>query len=151
MYTTLVSGCPLDVRLSATEGCHLKEWFLQAATRGVRDRWPLMGACLAHNKHWECRKAQQCRNKFDNCLWLLYLMPCHRKNRLKEYRKAFVIFDGITPSLPIVCCTYVALSGLATFYGKDRRYKIHVVMERFLVTYMYHGIFHEIPALHYNY
>lgn len=50
MYTTLVSGCPLDVRLSATEGGHLKEWFLQAATRGVRDRWPLMGACLGMQK-----------------------------------------------------------------------------------------------------
>ena len=45
---------------------------------GVRDRWPLTGACPASNKHWECKKyhgvkwffvllLMQCRDICDNC------------------------------------------------------------------------------------
>ena len=35
--------------MSVTGAGRLREWFSQAATRGVGDRWPLAGACPANN------------------------------------------------------------------------------------------------------
>ena len=48
----LVSGHPQDAKkVSVTGAGRLREWFSQAATRGVGDRWPLTWACPANNKY----------------------------------------------------------------------------------------------------
>ena len=38
-------------KVSVIGAGRLREWFSQAATRGVGDRWPLTGACPLNNKH----------------------------------------------------------------------------------------------------
>ena len=53
----LVSGHPRDgIKMSVTGAGRLREWFSQAATRGVGDRWPLTGACPANHKYWYTKK-----------------------------------------------------------------------------------------------
>lgn len=52
----LVSGHAWEAKkVSVTGDGRLREWFLQAATRVVKDRWPLMGAFPANNKHWNAK------------------------------------------------------------------------------------------------
>ena len=53
----LDSRQPWDAKKASITGAgHLQGWCLQAAFRGVRDRWPLTGACPANNKQWECKR-----------------------------------------------------------------------------------------------
>ena len=48
----LESGHPRDaIKMSVTGAGRLREWFSQASTRGVEDRWPLAGG-LAKLKYW---------------------------------------------------------------------------------------------------
>ena len=47
----------------------------KAATRVVRDRWPLTGACPANNKHWKC-KIKFHRINFFFFFWFYCCMQC---------------------------------------------------------------------------
>ena len=74
----LVSGHHGDAKKVPVTGAgRLRECFSKAVTRGVRDRWPLTGACPANNKHWECRDVYEDKNKHWNMAQ--YKNHCHKQ------------------------------------------------------------------------